>query len=140
MKWVLALHIISMVAWFAGLFYLPRLFVYHTMTQETNEYQRFRIMEHKLFYYITTPAGIATSFFGFWLLYSNEAFYAHLWWMHIKLIAVALLWVFHLYCGRCVWYFKHNRNPHSEKFFRFFNEIPTILLFIIIIMAIVQPF
>ena len=133
MKWVLAFHIISMVAWFAGLFYLPRLFVYHTMTQQLSEYQRFNTMEHKLFYYITTPAGLATTVFGFWLLYSRETFYAHLWWMHIKLIAVALLWFFHLYCGRCVWYFKHQRNPHSETFYRCFNEIPTVLLFIIII-------
>ena len=140
MKWVLAFHIISMVAWFAGLFYLPRLFVYHTMAQQPVEYKRFNTMEHKLFYYITTPAGLATTLFGFWLLYSKEHYYSHLWWMHIKLIAVGFLWLFHGYCGRCVWYFKQQQNPHSEKFYRCFNEVPTVLLFIIIIMAIVQPF
>ena len=140
MKWILALHIIAMVAWFAGLFYLPRLFVYHTMVKAREEHQRFITMEHKLLYYITTPAGIATTLFGFILLYHNEPYYAHQWWMHVKLIAVAFLWAFHFYCGICCYRFRLSQNAHSEKFYRFFNEVPTILLFVIVIMAIVKPF
>lgn len=139
MLWILAFHIIAMVAWFAGLFYLPRLFVYHADSSDTISDERFKVMERKLYRYIMTPAGILTTLLGLWLL--GEAFRGYLsqHWMQLKLILVVLLWVYHLYCGRIVQHFKQNRNPHSSKFFRFFNEIPTILLIGIIIAVIVKP-
>lgn len=139
MRWILAFHIIAMVAWFAGLFYLPRLFVYHADSSDTISDERFKIMEHKLYRYIMTPAGILTTLLGLWLL--GTAFYGYLLqhWMQLKLVLVVLLWVYHLYCGRIVRDFKQNCNQHSSKFFRFFNEIPTILLIGIVIAVVVKP-
>ena len=140
MKWILAFHIIAVVAWFAGLFYLPRLFVYHSMTHDDTGNNRFKVMEHKLFYYIMTPAGITASLLGFWLISLKYTFYSQQMWLHIKLILVALLWAFHLYNGYIVHQLKSDKNPHSEKFYRFFNELPTILLISIVILSIVKPF
>lgn len=139
MRWILALHIISMVAWMSGLFYLPRLFVYHTGAKDAAGNSRFKTMERKLYYMITWPAGLLTSLFGLILLFHKYDFYRHQNWMHVKLIAALLLWCFHLYCGHCLKQFKHDRNRHSEKFYRFFNEAPTVLLIIIVIAAIVKP-
>jgi len=139
MLWILSFHIIFMVAWFAGLFYLPRLFVYHAQSTDEIGIERFKVMEKKLFYYIMTPAGILTTVFGFWLLFLNLPVYMSLIWMHIKLIFVLILWIYHLYCGKLLHDFKHNRNRYSSTFFRFFNEIPTVLLIIIVILAIVKP-
>ena len=140
MKWILAFHIIAVVAWFAGLFYLPRLFVYHCMVDDKAGNERFQVMEHKLFYYIMTPAGVAASLLGFWMISLNYTFYSHQNWLHAKLILVALLWVFHLYNGYLVYRFHQDDNPHSEVFYRFFNEVPTLLLIAIVILSIVKPF
>jgi protoporphyrinogen IX oxidase len=140
MKWVLAFHIITVVAWFAGLFYLPRLFVYHSITTDEAGNSRFKVMEHKLFYYIMTPAGIAASILGCWLIGFKYTFYSHQMWLHVKLVLVALLWLFHLYNGYIVHQLKQDNNPHSERFYRFFNEIPTLLLMAIVILSIVKPF
>lgn len=139
MLWILAFHIIAMVAWFAGLFYLPRLFVYHADSSDTISDERFKIMERKLYRYIMTPAGILTTLLGLWLLGGAFRGYLLQHWMQFKLVFVGLLWVYHLYCGRILRHFKQNRNPYSSKFFRFFNEIPTILLIGIIIAVIVKP-
>lgn len=138
MEWILALHLIFVIAWFAGLFYLPRLFVYHVGATDTLSNQRFKTMERKLCYYIMLPAAILATFFGLWLLYIMPML-LDFGWMHWKLICVGLLWVFQLYCMRMVSQFAHDKNPHSERFYRFFNEIPTVLLIAIIIFAIVQP-
>ena len=140
MQWILACHIIFFVAWFAGLFYLPRLFVYHAPTSDVISLDRFKIMEHKLYYFIMWPAAILTGLSGLILLSLNYDYYRTQNWMHIKLISVLVLCLYHLYCGHLVKCFKHNRNPHSAKFYRFFNEIPTILLIIIVMMAILRPF
>ncbi len=140
MKWILAFHIIAVIAWFAGLFYLPRLFVYHCQTADSIGSERFKVMEHKLFYYIMTPAGVVASLLGFWLICLNYDYYSQLMWLHLKLIMVALLWLFHLYNGLMVLRFRQDKNPHSERFYRIFNEIPTLLLIGIIIMCIVKPF
>lgn len=138
MLWVLAFHIIFVVAWFAGLFYLPRLFVYHAGSPDVISSERFKIMEHRLYYFIMTPAGILATLFGIWLLYFNwQNLTAG--WMHAKLVLVAILWVYHLYCGRLLYQFKHEQNRLSEKFYRFFNEIPTVLLIAIVILAVVRP-
>ncbi|MCX7125250.1 MAG: protoporphyrinogen oxidase HemJ [Gammaproteobacteria bacterium] len=138
MAWILALHIIFMVAWFAGLFYLPRLFVYHTQCTDQPGQTRFKIMERKLFWMIMTPAGILTTIFGFWELTFKPELWQHTFFI-VKLGLVFLLWVYHLYCGHLVQVFKRNQNRFSEKFYRIFNEVPTLLLIGIIIMAIVKP-
>jgi len=139
MLWILSFHIIFMVAWFAGLFYLPRLFIYHTRSSDQVSIERFKVMEKKLFYFIMTPAGILTTVFGLWLLFLNLPAYMSLVWMHFKLAFVVILWIYHIYCGKLLNNFKHERNRHSETFYRFFNEIPTLLLIIIVILVVVKP-
>ena len=139
MRSVLALHIIFVIAWFAGLFYLPRLFVYHTQSQDRSSSERFKVMEHKLFYYIMTPAGILATVFGFWFMSTRWSYFTQQSWMHAKLIMVFLLWIFHVSCGKYLVDFKHDRNRRSERFYRFFNEIPTLLLIGIIFIAVLQP-
>ena len=139
MQWILALHIIFMVSWFAGLFYLPRLFMYHALSMDEMSQTRFKIMERKLFWIIMTPAGVLTSLSGFWLLFLKWGYYSHQNWMHAKLILVLLLWAYHLFCGFLLYRFKCDQNPFSSTFYRFFNEIPTLFLFAIVILAVVQP-
>lgn len=139
MQWILAFHLIFMVAWFAGLFYLPRLFMYHSMSTDQISIARFKIMERKLYCVIMMPAAILTSVFGVWLLLLNWTVYLHQGWMLAKLSLVILLWVYHLFCGQLLMQFKHDNNHFSSKFYRFFNEVPTIFLFAIIILVIVKP-
>ncbi len=139
MLWLTAFHIITMVAWFAGLFYLPRLFVYHAGCTDFIGSERFKAMEHKLYYYIMTPAAIATTALGIALLNFNISSYLNHTWMLIKLCSVVLLWVYHLYCGHLLKKFRTNSNPHSAVFYRWFNELPTLLLIIIVIMVVVKP-
>jgi len=139
MRSVLALHIIFVIAWFAGLFYLPRLYVYHTQTQDPISSERFKVMEHKLFYYIMTPAGLLATFFGHWYMTTNWAYYSTQNWLHLKLSLVFLLWIFHIVCGKYLHDFKRDKNKRSERFFRYFNEIPTVLLFGIIFTTILKP-
>ena len=139
MTYILALHMISFVAWFAGLFYLPRLFVYHTPSTDTIGIERFKIMERKLYYFIMWPAALLTIVSGVLLLSFKWSYFIAQGWMIVKLISVALLFLYHVYCGHLVKCFARNGNSHSEKFYRFFNEIPTVLLIVIVIMAIVNP-
>jgi protoporphyrinogen IX oxidase len=139
MKWIEALHIISMVCWFAGLFYLPRIFVYHANCTDNISNERFKIMERRLYYAITMPAGILTIAFGLWLLSLNYTAYSHMMWLHIKLILVALLVVYHIYCAKLVNDFKNDRNVHSQKFYRYFNEFPTLILIAVVILSVVKP-
>lgn len=140
MPWILAFHIIFVICWFAGIFYLPRLFVYHAMATDTISIERFKIMERKLFYGIMTPSAILAIVFGSWLILLNYQFYLHSGWMIAKLILVALLIVFHIYCGRQMRLFKRNNNTHSHVFFRFLNEFPVLLLVGIVIFVVVKPF
>jgi putative membrane protein len=135
MLWLKAFHIIFMVTWFAGLFYLPRLFVYHAMSKDKISLERFVIMERKLFYGIMTPGGIITIILGFWLL---DYGYSGLW-LNIKLLLVLLLVIYHGYCFKYLMDFKHNRNKHSHIFFRWFNEVPVILLIAIILLVELKP-
>lgn len=139
MLWFRAFHVIFMVTWFAGLFYLPRLFVYHAAATDEISRVRFVIMERKLFFGIMTPGAILTIIFGVLLYSHNVSYYWHATWMQIKLLALLALLIFHGYCGYYWWQFKQNCNKHTESFYRWFNEIPTVLLFIIIIMVIAQP-
>lgn len=140
MLMIKAWHVIFMVAWFAGLFYLPRLFVYHADAKDDISNTRFKIMERRLFYGIMTPAGVLTSAFGIYLLSYNWAGYFKAGWVHAKLGFVVLLIAYHVYCGFLVRDFKHDRNRHSATFYRWFNEFPTIILISVIILAEVKPF
>ena len=139
MLWLKAFHIIFVVAWFAGLFYLPRLFVYHADSTDQISLDRFKIMERKLFYYIMTPAGILATIFGLSLIALDWHMYLAQGWMHAKLTLVILLWIYHIYCGKLLNNLKYDRNPHSGVFYRWFNEIPTVLLIAIVILAVVKP-
>src|SRR5665648_347479 len=126
MRYLLAFHIIAMVCWFAGLFYLPRLFVYHANTKDHLSIERFKLMEYKLFFYIMTPSALLTVGFGTWLVGLNPDMYMHQIWFLLKLSLVFLLIIFHLYCGKLLRDFKRDINHHSVGFYKIFNEIPTL--------------
>lgn len=141
MLWYKALHLIFMVTWFAGLFYLPRLYVYHAMANDQVSIDRFKVMERKLFYGITTPGGLFTLIFGVALLLSNGmSAYSGQIWLHVKLLFILLLVLYHVYCWFLLQDFKHDRNKHGHVWFRWFNEIPVLFLVIIVILAVVRPF
>jgi len=141
MLWVRAFHIVFMVTWFAGLFYLPRLFVYHAMSSDPVSNDRFKVMERKLFYGITTPGGVLTAAFGLWLLFGNGwNTYAQAGWMHAKLALTAFLIVYHCHLGKLVHDFKHNRNRHSHVYYRWLNEFPVLILIGVVILVKVKPF
>jgi len=139
MLWVKAFHIIFMVTWFSGLFYLPRLFVYHAMSTDSISIERFKIMERKLYFGIATPGAIFTILFGVWLLSFNPHFYMSMAWFHLKLSLVLLLVIYHLYLGKLLFQFKRNQNTHSHVFYRILNELPVIGLVLIVILVVVQP-
>ena len=140
-QWLFALHVISVIAWMAGLFYLPRLFVYHCQVQlKPEESNRFKLMERRLYYFIMAPALVASLVTGLCLALVPKLFDHHAWWWYCKLTAVGFLIAFHGYCGLWLRGFAYDCNKHSEKFYRVVNEIPTILMIIIVIMVIVQPF
>ena len=139
MLWILSFHIIFMVTWFAGLFYLPRLFVYHALCEDEISNQRFKIMERKLFFGIMTPGAILTIGFGSWMLMKNWDAYMIGYWMHIKLGLVWLLVFYHIWCGFILKAFKEDRNTHSHVWYRWFNEAPVLALIAIVILVIVKP-
>jgi putative membrane protein len=129
-----------MVTWFSGLFYLPRLFVYHAECHDEISNARFKIMERKLYYGITTPGGVLTIFFGTWLFAFNWFAYLGMLWLHLKLIMVFLMIIYHLYLGKLLGDFKYDRNKHSHVFYRWINEIPVIFLITIMLLATLRPF
>jgi len=141
MLWVKSFHIICVVTWFAALFYLPRLFVYHAMSDDATSNERFKIMERKLYRGIMTPSAVLALFFGGWLMsyYSWETI-AAMHWLHVKLIIVALLFVYHGYCGRLLKQFRDDANTRSHVFYRWFNELPVLVLISVVILAVVKPF
>lgn len=139
MLWVKAFHLIFMVTWFSGLFYLPRLYVYHAQSTDEISQARFKIMERKLYYGIATPGSILTLIFGFWLLSYNWAGYLQQPWLQIKLGLILLLVFYHLYLGKLLYSFKCNRNSHSHVFYRWLNEVPVIFLVGIILLAVLKP-
>lgn len=140
MLWIKAFHLIFMVTWFAGLFYLPRLFVYHAMANDQISIERFKTMERKLYYGIMTPGGVLTTLLGLWLFVLNLPFYSHQGWLHLKIALVAILWGFHLYCGHCRKVFKRDANRHSHVFYRWMNEFPVLILVGAVVLAVVRPF
>lgn len=137
MLWVKSFHIIFMVTWFAGLFYLPRLYVYHALSDDAPSSARFKIMERKLFYGIMTPGGIITIALGLWLWLGYGITGG---WLMAKLALVAVLIVYHLYCGKLLLDFKHDRNTHSHVWYRWFNELPVLILIAAVILVVVKPF
>ncbi|OUS09929.1 TIGR00701 family protein [Gammaproteobacteria bacterium 53_120_T64] len=139
-EWVLALHIISLVCWFAALFYLPRLFVYHATAADAISDERFKLMERKLYRGIATPAMIATLVFGIWLASFATEHYLAAGWFQTKLALVALLIGYHFTCRQLMRQFQAGLNTHSDKFYRWFNEAPVLLLVAIVVLVVVKPY
>jgi putative membrane protein len=136
-----ALHLIFMTTWFAGLFYLPRLYVYHAMAEDEISIERFKIMERKLFFGIMTPSAVLTVIFGVWMLISYAwAAYGQMGWLHVKLALVAILIGYHIWCGVILITFKHDRNRRTHVWYRLFNEVPVLFLVVIILLASLKPF
>jgi len=140
MLYIKSFHIIAMTAWFAMLFYLPRLFVYHADAKDSISIDRFKIMERRLYYGIGWPAALLTTLLGVLLFLYNMPYYVHAAWMHAKLTLVILVWFYHLSCGHYLRRFARDKNDKKTIFFRVFNEIPTLLLIAIILLVIVKPF
>jgi len=139
MLWIKSFHIIAVVCWFSGLFYLPRLFVYHAMSEDQPSKNRFVIMERKLFWGITTPSMVATLALGFWLLYGNWSYFMAWWWMHVKLAMVALLVIYHVVCWWHMVQLRDERSVRGHVFFRIFNELPVFLLVSVVVLIVVKP-
>jgi protoporphyrinogen IX oxidase len=138
MLWLKAFHIIFVVTWFAGLFYLPRLFVYHAVTTDAVSLERFVIMERRLFSIMTLGASLAVGF-GVAMIVAAPG-YLHLGWLHVKLTLVAALIGYHIGCHVLMRALQAGRNTHSQRWYRFFNEVPALLLIAIVILAVVKPF
>ena len=137
MLWIKSLHIIFMVTWFAGLFYLPRLFVYHVMAEDAPGKERFKVMERKLYWGIMAPGAVLTIVFGAWLWLGYGFTGA---WLYAKLAVVAVLIAYHLYCGKLLSDFARDRNTKSHIWYRWFNEFPTVILIAVVILTVVKPF
>ena len=135
-----SLHLIAVISWMAGLLYLPRIFVYHAENNtEKNTSEIFKIMEKRLMFYIMTPAMILSWFFGIFLILINEISITLNLWVQTKLFLVVLLTIYHLFLGHCLRKFALDENKKSAKFFRIINEIPTVLLILIIFVIIYKP-
>ncbi len=138
--WVKAAHVIAMVCWFAGLFYLPRLFVYHLGAEDEVSRNRFVVMESKLYRIIMNPSMIATLALGIWALVETWAIYSGALWLWMKIALVSGLIGHHHYCRRIMRALANGESPGSERFLRLFNEIPTLALVAIVILVVVKPF
>ena len=138
--WLKALHIIFVVTWFAGLFYLPRLFVYHSTTQDEPGLARFQTMERKLYRAIMQPSMLLALGFGAAMLYAGWSGFAQSLWVWVKVTLALLLLGYHHYCGALIKAFAAGTNTRSEKFFRWFNEVPALILIVMVIMAVLKPF
>lgn len=139
MLWLKAFHIIAVVCWFAGLFYLPRLFVYHVQAQDLVSRERFKVMERKLYRGIMLPSMLAVLVLGIWMLVESPGF-LQMHWMHAKLALVVALVGYHHICGAHVKRFANDSNQKSERYFRIFNEVPVLFLVAIVILVVVRPF
>ncbi len=139
MLWIKAFHIVAVVCWFAALFYLPRLFVYHAQSTDALSIQRFEVMERKLYRGIMTPAMIATWVLGLWMLGLGGEYYLSQHWMHAKLGLVVLLTGYHFSCGHYRRALIANPQLKSHVFFRWFNEAPILILIAVVILVVVKP-
>ncbi len=138
--WLKALHIIFVVTWFAGLFYIPRLFIYHSSTSDEAGKERFKVMERKLYRVIMNPSMILTLVFGIWLLVESWQAFSTQGWIWLKLALVLALVGYHHYCLRIMKALALDRQIHSEKFLRIFNELPAVVLIAAVILVVVKPF
>ena len=139
-EWIKAIHVIFMVTWFAGLFYLPRLYVYHAMPENNGSFALFKIMERRLFAIMTIGAAI-TLVFGLIMLAKNWQYLmvaSH--WFHLKLLLIVVLLGYHHACYKLMVKFRNDTNTHDHKWYRWFNEAPSVLLIVIVMLAIVKPF
>lgn len=137
--WLKAFHIIAVITWFAALFYLPRLFVYHAMAEDTLSRERFKVMERKLYRGIMTPSSVVAVVLGIAMLVVNPAWLS-MGWMHAKLFLVVLLLGYHHACGRLLKRFAADDNRHSHKWYRWFNEAPVLVLVGIVLLVVLKPF
>ena len=134
--WVKALHIISVICWMAGIFYLPRLFVYHCMAKDEASRERFKVMEQKLLKVIMTPAMLATWVFGLWLVSFGIAGS----WLAVKVLLVIMMTVYHGWCASTVKKLANDSIQHGHVFFRWINELPVVLMIGIVVLVVVKPF
>lgn len=137
--WLKTFHIIFVITWFAALFYLPRLFVYHASSEDQISKDRFKIMERKLYRGIMTPSMVAVIIFGSLLTWLNPAWLQG-GWLHVKILLVILLVIYHFWCGRILVQFRDDENQRNHVWFRWFNEAPTVVLFIIVALVVFKPF
>lgn len=139
-QWVLAFHLIAVICWFAALFYLPRLFVYHAMAEDQVSIERFKVMERKLYRGIANPSMIATLGLGLWLVSMAPQAYLSQGWFHLKVFLVVLLVGYHHLCSAHIKKLADNRSDKTHIYFRIFNEVPVLFLVAIVILVIVKPF
>ena len=140
MLWIKAFHLIAVVCWFAGLFYMPRLFVYHAMSEDEISRERFKVMERKLYRGIMTPSMIATVALGGWLTALNWQAYSQQYWLIVKVALVTVLVAYHFICGVYRKKFMQDNVVADHVFFRWFNEFPVLILIAVVILAVVRPF
>ena len=138
--WLKAFHIISVITWFAGIFYLPRLFVYHAACEDEISSERFKVMERKLYRLIMTPSMVITLTLGFGMLAMAWQGLSVQSWIWIKISLVGLLVAYHLHCGWIIGAFSTNTQYRSERFFRIYNELPVLILIPVILLVVLQPF
>lgn len=138
-EWIRAFHIIFLVTWFAGLFYLPRLYVYHAMPENQPSFELFKIMERRLFG-IMTIGAVLTAVFGVWMIVLSEGVILQMGWFHAKAGLILLLIAYHYGCWRIMQTFRAGQNKHNPQWYRLFNEAPGILLIMIVIFAVLKPF
>ena len=136
--WIKALHLVFVIAWFAALFYLPRLYVYHAEATDPIGDERFKVMERRLYALMTLAATLAV-ILGVTLLVLEPG-WLHARWLHVKLAFVLALVVYHIHCGRLLSQFRDGRNRHSARWYRWFNEVPALALLAIVVLAVVKPF
>ena len=139
MLWLKAFHLIAIVCWFAGIFYLPRLFVYHAMAEHPATREHLGTMERKLYRFVT-PFMVLTIIFGLALISLNPSYYLSAGWLWVKLAFVAGLVAYHIYCGKLVKRFAEGENQRGHVFYRWFNEAPVIALFAVVLLAVLKPF
>lgn len=137
--WIKAFHIIAVITWFAGLFYLPRLFVYHAAANDRLSLERFKVMERKLYRGIMTPSMLVAVALGLWMVMLQPGFLEQAW-LHAKLTLVALIVAYHFSCGALLRTFAADRNTRSHVFYRWFNEAPVLVLIAIVLLVILKPF
>lgn len=139
MLWIKALHIIAVISWFAGIFYLPRLFVYHAMAKDPATREHLQLMQRKLYRFMSIFA-VLTLVFGGWLVSYNPEYYLSAHWFGLKLAGVIALLGYHVKCGHFIKQLQAGSSQHSHVFFRWFNELPVLLMFAVVILVVVKPF